>query len=384
MDMRELQVEKLVWRGRGLAREESGRVVMIEPGTLPGETVRVEVTSAKRDMLFARPIDIVIPSPLRRSHPCPTALVCTGCMFGVLPHRHQMTLKRDILNDALARGLPRGMDRETVPLEMFSGTTNWRYRWRAQIHVHNKKPHYVSSSGQSILLNDCLLLARPLATSMHRLAAELPEGRFSITASPSTHEASTERDPRLLDFPLPGLDVPLRLPASCFVQANWELNRDLIGLILGELKLVDRVADCYAGAGNFALPLAAHGKEVLALESSREAVRRGRETARAAGLKTVSFEAADLRQPKAWNQLQRYGPQAVVIDPPRSGSGPISRQLLSLKGLQTLVWVSCDVTNTCRDLKPFFDAGWTLTSMTMIDMFPQTWHMEVVFVLKKV
>jgi len=79
--------------------------------------------------------------------------------------------------------------------------------------------------------------------------------------------------------------------------------------------------------------------------------------------------------------VRAFSPTAAILDPPRTGAKGIGQILLGTPSLQRLAWVSCDVVNTVRDARPLLDAGWTISSVTLFDMFPGTWHMEVLIIL---
>ncbi|MFW6324859.1 MAG: class I SAM-dependent RNA methyltransferase [Desulfovibrionales bacterium] len=383
MTSHELTIEKLVWRGRGLGRLDSGRVVMVEPGVLPGERVLVQETETRKDMLFGRPETVIKASPLRRPHPCPRSDFCGGCRFGMTSARNQLKLKKDILLDSLFRGLPAHLRPQDTHLKTLSVPPAWRYRWRAQVHVHSGRPHFRALLGSELIpLPDCLLLARPLARQMARLCGSLADGRHTIAASPLDFSASTAQDPNLLTLPLSESGLHMKLPAASFFQANWSANQILVTSALHPLEELDKVADLYAGSGNFAIPLAASEKKVLAVESDERAVRWGRKSAADQGL-SISFERLDLRRSASWERIRSFHPQGLIIDPPRSGDRRLAGYLKDLTDLKTLVWVSCDVVNTCRDIRPLLDSGWHVHEMLLLDLFPQTWHMEVVFVCKK-
>jgi 23S rRNA (uracil1939-C5)-methyltransferase len=379
-----LRVEKLLWRGRGLARLESGQVVMLEPGVLPGETVVARVTKESRDFLQAEAVRIADPSPLRGVHPCPHADACGGSRFGMVSPEAGLALKADILRDALPRALGRDHAATLPDIGVEPSPEGWRYRWRGQIHVRGGRPHAMGHASNDLVpLTDCHLLAAPLAAAMPALAGGLPDGRFTIAASPDTGQAATERDELLLPFSFPDFGLTLHLPPDTFFQANWGLNRRLVRAAADELRGFGRIADLFSGAGNFALPLASLGHRVLAVEGSAPAVDTGKRNAARLGLGSVAFHAANLSKPAAWDAVRAFRPEAAILDPPRTGAKGIGQTLLGLPGLRRLVWVSCDVVNTIRDAKPLLEAGWKLDSLRLFDMFPGTWHMEVLMVLDR-
>lgn len=383
-DLVTLTVEKLLWRGRGLARLDSGQVVMIEPGVLPEEVVTVRVTKTAKDFLQAEAVEIQSPSPLRGTHPCPHAANCGGSRFGMVAPEAGTRLKADILRDALPRALGRDHGLRIPELRVVSSPQGWRYRQRGQIHVRAGRPHAMGHASNDLVpLTDCHLLAEPLAGAMPALAKGLPDGRFTIVASPDTGQTATELDNVLLPFSFPDFGLTLQLPPNTFFQANWALNQHLVRSTVDALEGFDRIADLFSGAGNFALPLASLGKTVLAVEGSAPAVETGMRNANRLALRSVSFRDANLAKPAAWKMVSDFAPRAAILDPPRTGAKGIGRTLLDMPGLERLAWVSCDVVNTIRDAKPLLAAGWSISSLTLFDMFPGTWHMEVLIILDR-
>lgn len=379
-----VRVEKLLWRGRGLARLDSGQIVILEPGVLPGELVRPQILKPTKDFIQAEAVDILERSLLRGVHPCPHAQECGGSPFGMLRGDQALKLKHDIALDTMARGLGRTHGPCLPLITVIPSPQDWRYRWRGQIHVRNGQPHAMGhASNKPALLTDCHLLALPLAQALSALAATLPDGRFTVAASPDTGLARSELDTDRLAFSLQEFGLTLMLPAGAFFQANWELNQTLVRTAVTALDGFRRIADLFSGAGNFALPLATAGAQILAVEGADSAVRLGEENRTRHGLDTVRFQAADLSKPRSWAGIRDFRPQAAILDPPRTGAKGIARLLLDLPDLRRLVWISCDVVNTIRDLKPMLDAGWTVNAAYLFDMFPGTWHMEVLFILDR-
>jgi 23S rRNA (uracil1939-C5)-methyltransferase len=217
---------------------------------------------------------------------------------------------------------------------------------------------------------------------MLRLSPELAPGRRTLAASPEDGFVRADGDTERLVLPLPEYGLQLLPRADSFFQANWRLNRELVRFVEGRTAGLARVADLYAGAGNFALPCATSAGSVLALEGEQGAAEGAALAARNFGLDNLRVSGLDLASRESAGMIGDFAPQALVLDPPRSGGGKRLRVLRDLPGLQRLIWVSCDVVNTCRDLIPFLEAGWRIRETALFDMFPQTWHMESVFVLE--
>jgi 23S rRNA (uracil1939-C5)-methyltransferase len=161
--------------------------------------------------------------------------------------------------------------------------------------------------------------------------------------------------------------------ARVFFQAHagllGDLQREVCGSHRGELAV-----DLYAGVGLFTLALARRYRRVIAVESDRVAARFARRNARANGLANVEVDA---RSAESFFASPRPGIDRVVLDPPRTGlPRPLRRALLD-SGTPRLTYASCHPATLARDLRELA-AAYTVTALTLIDLFPQTGHLEVV------
>lgn len=382
-----LTVERLVWRGRALAHLPDGKVALVQPGVFPGEVVQGVVTRDRKghaEVLWKR---VVEASPVRRPHPCPVSGRCAGCVFGVIPNRQQLHWKKELFLQELRRNLGPYLEGQELPLlEIFPSHPAWRYRWRGQIQVKDGRPHFFSYHSHKLIpVHDCLLFSPPLGRSLLHVSKGLPDGRVTVASSPLTSQAHVQGDSSWLRLPYAHLDLELWILPGAFFQANWKLNQELIHFVVHCLQAQDRVADLYAGAGNFSLPLAWLGKKILALEGDRQALQGLEKSVSINKVQGLSWQGMDLAKVDLQAVLQNFAPQAVVLDPPRMGCG--RKKVAGLTGLASLervVWVSCDLVNTCRDLDLFLRQGWKISRLALFDLFPQTWHFEAVLVLDRV
>lgn len=382
-DVLTLTVERLAWRGRGVARPAGLPVVLVEPGVLPGETIQARVTARKKDYWQAQAEAIEKPSPWRVPHPCLHADRCGGSPFGIVEPTAAVELKAELLRHTMRRALGQAAESAVSRLAVIPSPSPWGYRFRAQVHVAAGKPHFRAlGSHQLVPLSRCLLLAEPLDAALAQVASRLPEGRHTIAASPVDGAVLAHTDPGEIRVALPGCGE-VGVPPGVFFQANQLLNPALVQAVLGWTAQSLRVVDLFAGAGNFALPLAACGHEVLAMESSGPGVEAGRRNARRLGLEArVRWLEADLHRglPAA---LTRFAPEAVVVDPPRIGAKGLAAALARMPSVRQVVWISCDVVNSLRDVRPLLASGFALGEVTLFDMFPGTWHMEVAMVCRR-
>lgn len=382
----DVRIERLVWQGRGFTRDTNGRVILVEPEVLPGELVRITPVKEQKQLIIARPVRILEESNLRRQHPCASFLKgCGGCRFGYTDAKNALALKTDMLRDVIRRNFGQDAAELLAPHAVHSSPAAWGYRYRAQIHVRSRQPYFsVARSNTLVPVRSCALLAPCLSERMEELAARLPDGRHCIAASPLTAESCTQYEDKKLSFSLPDFDIFWQQSAAVFFQANWQMNNHLVREVVRSLNGVEQIADFYCGSGNFTLPLGRQGARVLGIETSDMAVETGRQAALKNGLeKKCHFQQADILRPSAWNDIKKFQAQAAILDPPRTGAPGIAQYLTGLPELERVAWISCDAVNTCRDIKPLLQNGWNLRSVLLFDMFVQTWHMEVLFLLEK-
>jgi 23S rRNA (uracil1939-C5)-methyltransferase len=176
-------------------------------------------------------------------------------------------------------------------------------------------------------------------------------------------------------------ELKLRISPGSFSQVNPEQNRRLVQTVLqfSEVNAENRVLDLYAGAGNLTLPLAMESGEVLGIEENRMAFEDAQFNAERNGVKNCHFVHG--RVEDAFSDWKRERPDLIVLDPPRTGCKTILDQVVRLEP-KKIIYVSCEPTTFARDLRLFSERGYSLQGLSLIDMFPQTYHMETVGLLQ--
>jgi len=144
----------------------------------------------------------------------------------------------------------------------------------------------------------------------------------------------------------------------------------------------ERVLDLFCGLGNFALPLARAGAQVTGVEGVEEMVERARTNAVHNGLENAHFYRADLSKPLAEAGWACEGFHAVLLDPPRDGAWEVVRQMATL-GAERIVYVSCNPATLARDAAELVRQGYRLKRAGMLDMFPQTAHVEAMALFER-
>ncbi|MBS7724981.1 23S rRNA (uracil(1939)-C(5))-methyltransferase RlmD [Pseudomonas lalucatii] len=421
-----LRIERLANDGRGIGFVD-GRTWFVS-GALPGEEVEARVLGARSQVVEARGERILDASAQRRAEPCAHARTCGGCSVQHMPHGEQLALKQRMLAEQLGRLAGLEPEQWAPPLV----GPEFAYRRRARIAVRwdaraaRLDVGFRAAASQDIVaIADCPVLVQPLQPILRALPAVLgsldkPQAighvelfRGSASAILVRHTAPLDEADlgRLQAFcvahkaqlwlqgggaPHPfaeGVSLGYRLEAwdlhlgyrpGDFVQVNAPVNEAMVAQALDWLapRADERVLDLFCGLGNFALPLARRVREVVAVEGVAAMVERAAENAASNGLDNVRVVRADLAEPWTAADWARGGFAAVLLDPPRDGALQVVRQIGAL-GAQRLVYVSCNPATLARDSVELVRQGYRLRRAGILDMFPQTAHVEAMALFER-
>jgi 23S rRNA (uracil1939-C5)-methyltransferase len=388
-------VEKLVYGGDGLARVD-GRVVLT-PFVLPGERVKVEAWQEKPGLVRGETLDVIEPAPERTAPLCPYFGRCGGCHYQHAPYDYQLGIKRQILTEELRR-----LGRIDAPEEIaiVSGEP-WGYRNRAQFHIENGRLGYREARSHKLCaIDQCPISSPKLNEVIAILLRMLRDPRWPNFVR-SLEVFTDERQVQLnvLDSArpvarrffewcaeeIPGLvagaldyEGRFRVSGNSFFQVNRFLADRLVQTALDGVE-GETAIDLYAGVGLFTLPLASRFRQVTAVESGRPAVADLQFNAERAGSANV---AAEQRSAEDFLGALEKAPDFILLDPPRAGVGKaVVRRLLELRPPRVTI-VSCDPATLARDMAALTAGGFQIGKMTLVDLFPQTFHLETVVELR--
>ncbi|HZQ92528.1 MAG TPA: 23S rRNA (uracil(1939)-C(5))-methyltransferase RlmD [Terriglobales bacterium] len=439
----QLTIEKLIYGGDGLARlpadadpgQERGKAVFV-PFVLEGESVEATITEEKPGFARARLSRdrVLTPSPHRTEPPCPYYGQCGGCHYQHTTYEHQLRIKQDIAREnfrRLARLDWRG------PISVLTSPP-WNYRNRTRLRVRatpefalcyarhrarellpvescpisspliNRAISVVTELGRggkfpagiaeveffARAAGERLLVELHAARHLHARAGEKLCSAFLEQLTPALPEAvgvallsavneRHQAEPRLLasagarELEYKVDQRTYRVSAGSFFQANRHLLPNLPALVTGAAA-GDLAWDLYAGVGLFSLPLAEKFARVVAVEAGDASFQDLRRNA-PANVKAVrsSTDAFLERSPK------RPQPQLIVVDPPRGGLGPRVTRSLAAIVAPRLHYLSCDPATLSRDLKALLESGYRVERVHLIDLFPQTFHVELLVELAR-
>lgn len=402
-------IERLGNKADGIAFAD-GEPVFV-PFTLPGETVRAERKGAR-----ARLLTVDVPSPDRQDAPCPHFGTCGGCAIQHAGEEFYRAFKRDQVVDALRR---EKLDADVGPLVPCSPASRRRAVFSA-LRVGNRVlfGFHEAMTHRIVPLQVCLVVLPELARRLgvlERLAALLidrrKELRMTVTQSltgldiaiedcaaltPKLRQAATAMavgedfarltvaGETLIELRPPQIDIggiAVLPPPGSFLQAVASAEDEMARVALDHLVGSKQVADLFCGVGAFALRLARH-HAVHAVEADAPALAaldRARRTP--AGLKPLTSERRDLfRRPLTAKELARF--DGVLFDPPRAGAEAQSRELAG-SSVKRIAAVSCNPTTLARDARILVEGGYRLKSVTPIDQFLWSHHVEAVALFER-
>ena len=374
----EVTIEKLVAGGEGLARYEG--VPLFVPRSTPGDRLRVEIVERKPDYGRAAILEILAPGPGRRPDPVPELADWGGCDLQHIEDGLQSRLKAEAVKETLER-----MGKVTLPpdVELLTGDP-WHYRLRTQLQTEVldgavRVGYHARGTNRLLPVLRCPLLVPELEVLLPNLAARLgetPPRRLDLAAGDPGGTISSA--PLAGDLPhgpvsLTVGDLTYSYDARCFFQGHRGLLPRLVERTVGPWN-GGAAYDLYCGVGLFALALGRRYDQVVGVEGERIAARYARGNARRNHLGNVEVVAQAL---ESWIGQLPAKVARVIVDPPRAGLSPAVRRVIVDRRPERLTYVSCHPAALARDLRQLAET-YALESLTLIDLFPQTGHMETV------
>ncbi|MCU8012048.1 23S rRNA (uracil(1939)-C(5))-methyltransferase RlmD [Shewanella sp. SM74] len=421
-----LSVNQLDHLGAGIAQHQ-GKVVFI-PGALLDETVTVQLTEQKKNYARAKLIKVDTPSSERVAPECPHYHTCGGCDLQHMSLSGQREHKEAALLDIMAKFA--GAEGGTLSPALTG--EGWHYRRRARLAtLFDKNTKHLSlgfraaSSSNVVPISQCQVLAKPLsdlivpfAKLLNQLSAKASLGHLELIAADNGHfavlritKALNDKDLaklsafaeqhqihiclqdnegqfqgvgaelvlpvyQLLDDKAESDAVSLSFTPGNFVQVNGQINKAMVAQAMDWLAPApdERILDLFCGMGNFSLPLAKMGADVIGVEGVAEMVTQARVNAKANNLDKLTFYhgdlSADLSLEPWMGKIDK-----LLLDPARAGAFESLQWLKKMKP-RKVVYVSCNPASLARDSAVLLERGYRLQQLGLIDMFPQTHHIE--------
>ncbi len=423
-----LQIDNLTSDGEGVARRN--RDIYFVPGALPGEDVEVVLDGRRRKVWQTRLLNIIQASDQRVQPQCPHYQRCGGCDLQHLEYNGQVRFKQD----RVAREL---MRQKVDVMEWADAITGqpWHYRRKARLGVRSSKERdevFVgfreAASKHLTNIDRCPVLAdnpalnwawwreliaqlqgRAVVTQIEPLLADsalalvlrilkplsatdqqiLTDALQTLTSDRQLQlwlktdkdkapECVWPQNPQPLHHVVDGM--ALRIQPDDFVQVNGAVNRAMVEQAMTWLAPGENEVlwDLFAGHGNFSMPLAKRCSGVFAVEGDETMVASLSHQSEKLAL-PLQAKCADLSGQGGLADLPQ--PDAVLLDPPRAGAAGVMNELIERK-VPRILYVSCDAATLARDLNVLVTAGYKVKKAGIMDMFPQTHHVETMVLLE--
>ena len=432
-----LNIEKLIYGGDGLARLPAGlsgnkacgrgKAVFL-PFVLAGEKIEAALTEEKSGFARAQASAILEPSPHRIQPPCPHFSRCGGCHYQHASYEHQLEIKKEILRENLRRIAKLDLQCEI----QVHPSPPWNYRNRSRLQVRTQPEfaagYFKFASHQLLPVEECPISSPLINRGIAALwqagrAGKAVEGvreveffsnaddtkiLLEFLCAPEARRAAVRawaeelcatmpeivgvvafREPQKgVHEPLVAVGAPeltyrtkalaYRVSAGAFFQTNRFLADELVNIVTAG-RSGDLALDLYAGVGLFSTALACNFRHIVSVESSQTASSDLQYNLPVNGKAVRATTEQYLTEyTHRVGALPLQTPDLVVVDPPRSGLGDsVARALASLSAPR-LTYVSCDPATLARDLVPLQVAGYRVEQVHMVDLFPQTYHLESV------
>lgn len=427
-------IEKLAFGGSGVCRV-NGKVCFV-PYSAPGDELKISITSDKRSYQIGRIQEIVSESTQRTTPVCQLFGTCGGCSWQHLSYAAQLQAKQQILAECMFRGA-------RVPIDRITSTVcspqAFSYRSRVQFKVHysnnnlrigffRSATHVVEDIGMGCpiaapVINEVIGRFRKVlsGTAFVRAISEVhvdcaDNGVIAVVYCAGRNSrglagffSKLEQDLLLdglylqidkkqslikvfggneLTYLVPsnikgGSDTSLSYKAGGFSQVNREQNINLLQVVrrLADFSGNEDVLDLYCGNGNFTLPLAGQVAQIIGVEEHSGSISSAKANCRNNNISNAHFICADAAAGARSLADEGRNFHTVILDPPRSGASEAVRDICRLKPY-SIVYISCDPSTLARDCGLFSEQGYEVVESVPVDMFPQTYHIESVTLLR--
>lgn len=429
-----LNIEKLIYQGKALARSPEGKVVFLE-GALPGENVLAEVTKVKRDYLEAKPLQLFSSAPWRVNPKCRHFPECGGCSLQHASYEFQLDAKKGFVTESfehlsgvhplkvkdclpspliwgyrnkmeftffaqqgVAIGLhPRGNFRQGISLEecpispfpvgeIFPRIRDWAKSfslsvWNLEQHEGALRHLVLRCSQKGQLLVNLICGQEISDPAKAAFAALFPQTSVIFTLNRSwgdSHHIDREEILSGSGFIVEEIGgLKFKISPSSFFQTNSLQAAALYERIRGFVRSLhpERILDLFCGTGAIACFLADTASEVWGVEKMEQAVSDARINAALNGLDNLHFLEKEAERVEDLAQFD-----LIVLDPPRSGLHPKLRKNLNLSSVPSIVYVSCNPTTLARDLEEL--TNYQVEEVLPLDFFPHTFHVETCSILR--
>lgn len=391
----EVKIIDLDHRGNGIARIDN-KIVFI-PKAIVDDSVDIEIIKSHKKYDEGRINSILCKSEDRIESLCPYYEVCGGCNISTLNYSKQLEYKKDKIINIFKRYLNMNIN----PL-IIGSDNRYEYRNKITFKCDGKKIGLVSIDNELIEIDNCVLVSERVNNLYKVICKEdisklkkiiikecdnglilIIDGEINIDNIKKlclsiyiNNDCVYKNSDGYINIG----DIKYRVSKDSFFQVNSNNISRLYDVVLkyGEFKNTDKVIDLYCGVGSISLYIAKYVESVFGIEIIPDAINDAKNNAKINNINNVDFICGDVSKLVDDNV---YG-NIVIVDPPRIGLDNHTLDVLNKIDIDKLIYVSCDPMTLVRDLSKL-DNNYLVKDITLVDMFPQTHHVESVVLLQR-
>ncbi len=396
---RKLKIEKMVAGGYGLARE-NGKIYLVK-GAYTGEDVNVSIEKVDHDLALCKVERVNVPISERQNPVCEHFGKCGGCEWMDVNYKSQLRYKKEIFTDQMKHIAKIDIDEPNI-----ISTKPYGYRNKAEFVIEKGKiGYYGKQSHDFVEVKKCPIIEDALNDVKdglkdydlrgfdHLVIREGNGKKMAIFISKSERKVPdadvdelimlvnerrvviagrqiVKKGNGYLDVNINGMKYIV--PAKAFFQVSYEGAEILSSKVKTYAGKGRKLLDLYCGVGFFTLKLAENFVDLDGIESSPSSVKAAQKNAAINGISNVHFFTS---------RAENFKPEdhdVIMADPPRTGLDKAVRESIIKSKPDKFVYVSCDVTTFARDSNELIQKGYKIEDVTLVDLFPQTHHFEIV------
>lgn len=438
MYIRGLKIEKLVYKGYGLAHHND-KTIFVQHA-YPGDVVDATVNFEQGKICFAEAESIIIPSQMRIESQCEAFGKCGGCDWLTLGYEYQLQAKQMIIDEIFAplssktekispsknkyqyrnkTFMPLSESGGDIKVGMFAKKTHQvvphqtcrlhpevfdkiaedfiAYCYAAKAPIYDEKNHTgivrhlgfrMNTAGEIIMVVVTKTRKMPFTKQLVRMIIEKHKNVVGIVQNINPNPGNTilGNDEKLLmgksDFIETIDEVKYKLNYNSFFQINSAVATDLYTFIREQIETGETVLDAYCGVGAIGIYIADKAKNIIGIEQNEQAVHDARFNAELNGMKNIEFIKGDV-EAEFEKVLSSRTIDSIIFDPPRKGLSSKLIDLIVKHNIPRLVYVSCNPMSQFRDCRLLIENGYQVTKRKAFDMFPHTYHIENIVIMER-
>jgi len=361
-------------------------------GGIPGELVKARIyryRKNKENVISGIVDQIIEPSPYRIVAECIYFGSCSGCQWQYIDYRYQLELKKQIILDAFQAY---EFLKNTNINNVIASKKEFNYRNHARFSVRFEGQIGFSNriTRRFIKVDECLIMDDKINKTVSLLQNKVSEttsmsvrvgvNTDNILIQPKLTNSNIVIDTGQKFYTEKFYGKEFRIASPSFFQVNIAQAEKMVEIIKSSLNLSgsETLVDAYSGVGTFAISLASSVGKVIAIEESASAIN------------DAEFAIGDIDNiefilGKTENMLSSISDDIdiLILDPSRKGCHPDTIEVVLEKSPKKIVYVSCDPVTLARDLNMLLSEGYSITYVQPLDMFPQTYHVEVIVIMDR-